>query len=50
MIKSTVKVDEVAVKQFNEEQKDWTAHCRICHRSITGTLSDLRNHAACHGK
>lgn len=50
MIKSQIKIDEVAVKAFNEEQKDWTAQCRICYETLTGTLADLRKHKECHGK
>lgn len=50
MIKSRVKVDETAVKAFNEEQKDWAAWCHICNDMIIGTLAELRNHKECHGK
>ena len=51
MIKSQIKVDDEAVKQFNEEQKDWTATCRICGQKLTGTLSEIRAHGVtCHGK
>lgn len=44
MIKSRVVVNEAEVKKFNEEQKDWTATCRLCHKVITGTLADIRGH------
>lgn len=48
MIKSRIKVDEAAVKAFNEEQKDWTAVCRVCGVTISGTLVEIRSHT--HGK
>jgi len=51
MIKSVVKVDEEAVKAFNEEQKDWTATCRVCGVKLIGTLGEIRKHGElCHGK
>lgn len=43
-MKVLIKVDEVAVKKFNEEQKDWTAVCRLCKTKITGTLTEIRGH------
>lgn len=50
MIKSRIKVDEAAVKTFNEEQKNWTAKCPICGQLLTGTLAELRMHGEIHGK
>lgn len=50
MIKSRFVVDEDAVKKINEEINDWTAVCRICKSKISGTLSDIRKHVACHVK
>lgn len=46
------KVDEDAVKEFNETSPNWTATCRLCHVSITGTLTELRSHVCevNHGK
>lgn len=50
MIKSNVKVDEAAVKKYNEEQI-WSAHCKLCGHEITGTLSEIKAHMKkCHGK
>lgn len=50
-MKTRIEIDEAIVKKFNEEQIDWTAVCRICKMTITGSLADLRAHKAnCHGK
>lgn len=43
-MKTLIKVDEAAVKQFNEEQKDWTATCRLCKVKLIGTLTEIRGH------
>lgn len=43
-MKTLIKIDEEAVKKYNEEQKDWTATCRLCKVAITGTLSEIRGH------
>lgn len=37
-----------SLKSFNEAQKDWTATCRLCGETLTGTLEDLRQHRLAH--
>lgn len=48
MIKSVIKVDEIAVKKEIEAQTDWSAYCPVCKKQITGTLNELRKHSECH--
>lgn len=33
-----------ALKAFNEAQKDWTARCRVCGETLTGSLRELIEH------
>lgn len=44
MKKSRIVVDEAAVKQWQEEQKEWTGRCRKCGEELKGTLAELRGH------
>lgn len=36
--------DPDAVKKFNAETPTWTAVCPVCHVSLTGTVSQLKEH------
>lgn len=50
-MKTRIVIDEAVVKKFNEDQKDWTAFCRVCKKEISGSLAELRSHKAnCHGE
>lgn len=34
----------VTLSKFNEAQTNWTARCRVCKETLSGTLTELRKH------